>query len=124
MRTSPGFTEAIDIVERSQLTGAAEALSGARFERLVLVDGRRMVLKYLPPEGDWLTRLTAGASRLRLLWDSGTLAQVAATVDHTIVALVPLNGADVVVMRDVSDTLLSTGSTVSLPHRSTPACLR
>ena len=116
MRTSPSFPEATEIVERSQLTGAAEALSGARFERVVLGDGRRMVLKYLPPEGDWLTRLTAGASRLRLLWDSGTLAQVAATVDHTIVALVPSNGADVVVMRDVSDTLLATGTRVSLPQ--------
>ena len=101
MRTSPWFPEANEIVERLQLTGAAEALSGARFERVVLRDGRRMVLKYLPPEGDWLTRLTAGASRLRLLWESGTLAQVAATVDHTIVALVPSNGTDVVVMRDV-----------------------
>jgi Phosphotransferase enzyme family len=116
MTTSPWFPEAAEIVERSQLTGAAEALSGARFERVVLGDGRRMVLKYLPPEGDWLTRLTAGAGRLRLLWDSGTLAQVAVTVDHTIVALVPSNGADVVVMRDVSDTLLATGSRVSPPQ--------
>jgi hypothetical protein len=113
---SPSFPEVTEIVESSQLTGAAEALSGAHFERVVLRDGRRMVLKYLPPDGDWLTRLTAGASRLRLLWDSGTLAQVAATVDHTIVALVPSNGADVVVMRDASDTLLATGTRVSLPQ--------
>jgi aminoglycoside phosphotransferase (APT) family kinase protein len=116
MSTLLSFPEASEIVERSQLTGAAEALSGARFERVVLGDGRRLVLKHLPPDGDWLTRFTAGAHRLRLLWDSGTLAQVATAVDHTIVAVVPSNGADVVVMRDVSDSLLPTGSTVSLPQ--------
>jgi hypothetical protein len=74
------------------------------------------VLKHLPPEGDWLTRFTAGAHRLRHLWDSGTLAQVATTVDHTIITVVPSNGADVVVMRDVSDSLVPTGSTVSAPQ--------
>jgi hypothetical protein len=116
MSTPPSLPEASEIIERSQLTEATEALSGAHFERLVLNDGRRLVLKYFPPQGDWLTRFTAGASRLRLLWDSGTLAQVAATVDHAIVALVPSNGVDVVVMRDVSDTLVATGRTVSLPQ--------
>src|SRR5437867_13453337 len=101
MTTSVSIPASSEIVERTLLPGAAEALSGARFERVVLADGRRLVLKHLPREGDWLTRITAGASRLRLLWDSGTLAQIAATLDHAVIAVVPSNGADVVVMRDV-----------------------
>ena len=114
MSTSVSIVESSEIVERTPLPGATEALSGAHFERVVLADGRRLVLKHLPREGDWLTRFTAGAGRLRLLWDSGTLAQVATTVDHAIIAVVPSNGADVVVMRDVTDLLLPPEKTVSL----------
>src|SRR5438094_599690 len=116
MSTLLSFAETCEIVERTQLRGAAEALSGARFERVVLSDGRRLVLKHLPAEGDWLTRFTAGANRARFLWASGILARVAATVDHAVVAVVPSNDGDLVVMRDVSDSLLPTGTTVSLPQ--------
>src|SRR3979409_1624543 len=93
----------LGVAQRTALVAAAEAYSGARFEQVVMADGRRLVLKHLPPEGDWLTRFTNGDGRARLLWDSGTLAQVGATIDHTIEAIVPFNGADVVVMRDVAD---------------------
>ena len=113
MATVLSLLESGQVVERSLLTGAAEALSGARFERVVLGDGQRLVLKHLPPDGDWLSRLTAGAGRVRLLCDSGTLDQVAATVDHTIVSVVASGGGDVVVMRDVSEWLLPGASTVS-----------
>ena len=113
VNVSLGLDVSYEIAERMELPAAMEALSGARFERVVLADGRRLVLKRLPPEGDWLTRLTAGAGRLRRLWDSGTLAEVAATVDHSIVALVPSNGTDVVVMRDVTDSLVPAAGAVS-----------
>jgi hypothetical protein len=108
-----GLEDSSEVAERMVLAAAAEAYSGARFELVVLADGRRLVHKHLPREGDWLTRLTAGDGRMRLLWDSGTLAQVGATVDHAVVAVVPCNGADVVVMRDVADVLIPSGTTVS-----------
>jgi len=108
MGTSFGLDESCEIAQRAALVPAAKhAFSGARFERLVLTDGRRLILKHLPAEGDWLTRATEGAGRLRQLWDSGTLDQVSVSLDHAIVALVPSNGADVVVMRDVSAALRS-----------------
>ena len=50
-----------------------------------------------------------------MLWDGGTLHRVARVVDHTVVALLPLDQGDAVVMRDVGDRLLAQGSTVSLP---------
>ncbi len=84
MNTSLGLDEPCEIDERAALVlqPGVQAFSGARFEHVALADGRRLVLKRLPPEGDWLTRVTGGAGRARLLWDSGILAQVAATVDH------------------------------------------
>ena len=62
-----------------------EAFSGARLERVVLEGGRRLVLKHLPPEGDWLTRATDGAGRFRLLWEHGLLARVEPFADHTVI---------------------------------------
>ncbi len=113
MNLSLGFDLAYDIAQRMEMPAATEALSGARFERVVLTDGRRLVFKRLPPAGDWLTRLTGGAGHLRHLWDGGTLAEVAATVEHSIVAIVNSNGADVVVMRDMADCLLPAVGAVS-----------
>lgn len=80
-----------------------------------LRDDRRLVLKHLPPDGDWLTRRTAGHGRTRLLWDSGTLSEVGAALDHTVVAVMTLDDGEVVVMRDAAELLLTPGSTVSLP---------
>jgi hypothetical protein len=113
MTLVPGLDESSEVAERMVLASASEAYSGARFEHIVLRDGRRLVLKYFPREGDWLTRATAGMGRTRRLWDSGSLAQVESVVDHAIVAVVPFDGADVVVMRDVSDVLIPAGTIVS-----------
>jgi hypothetical protein len=113
MKLLLGLDNSYQVAQRTVLTGADAALSGAWFEQLVLADGRHLVLKHLPPEGDWLTRLTNGAGRTRFLWDSGTLADVGATVEHAIEAMVPIDGADVVVMRDLADVLIPSGATVS-----------
>ncbi len=104
-----------EIAQRSALVfpAGAEAYSGARFERVTLIDGRRLILKYLPSEGDWLTRATDGAGRLRRLWNSGTLARIGDEIDHAIVALAPLAGTDVVIMHDVSGALMSPNAHVS-----------
>ena len=66
--------ESVQVVERTAPTFglAAGSFSGSRFERLVMADGQRLFVKHLPPEGDWITRFTDGAGRMRLLWETGT----------------------------------------------------
>jgi hypothetical protein len=90
---------------RRQLTDVTEAFSGASLE-LVELPGRCVVLKHLPPEGDWLTRATDGSGRVRRLWESGRLARIRPLVDHTIIDVRAVDGHDVVVMRDASGDLL------------------
>jgi hypothetical protein len=88
------------------LTDVAEAFSGARLERAELPAGRPVVLKHMPPDGDWLTRATGGAGRVRRLWESGLLARIRPLVDHTIIGVLRVDGHDVVVMRDATSDLL------------------
>lgn len=91
---------------RQPLTEVTEAFSGARLELIDLPGGRRIVLKHLPSEGDWLTRATDGSGRVRRLWESGLLARIRPLVDHTIIDVRAVDGHDVVVMRDASRDLL------------------
>lgn len=95
------------------MNDAAEKFSGAPIERVVTTDGRRFIVKSLPPEGDWLTRGTDGLGRMRLLWDDGVLDRLPPVVDHATVSMVRSDGGDVVVMRDVSDALVP--SSVAIP---------
>lgn len=96
-----------ETLKRSPLGGVTEAFSGARLERVELTDGRRLIYKHLPVGGDWLTRVSGGADRLRRLWDSGVLSRVRPVVDHAIVDVVADEDHDIVVMRDVSELLLT-----------------
>lgn len=88
---------------RQPLTEVTEAFSGARLELIDLPGGRRIVLKHLASEGDWLTRPTDGSGRVRRLWE---LARIRPLVDHTIIDVRAVGGHDVVVMRDASRDLL------------------
>jgi Phosphotransferase enzyme family len=94
------------VVRREPLDNLTEALSGARLERIVVADGRTLILKRLPAEGDWLTRATQGAGRLWKLWASGLLARVEPFVDHTVIDVQRIDGTDLVVMRDATEELL------------------
>jgi Phosphotransferase enzyme family len=102
-----GTVDLSTIAERRPLAEITEAFSGARLEEALLEDGRSVIIKYLAPEGTWLTRATDGADRLRLLWESGLLAKVGQVVDHTIIDLFELDGQDVVLMRDARGDLLA-----------------
>lgn len=93
-----------DVASRAPLP-VDEAYSGSRLERVELADGRRLVLKYLPPEGDWLTRACDGLGRTRDLWERGLLDALDAVVEHGVVGHETSDGADVLVMRDLSETL-------------------
>jgi hypothetical protein len=95
-----------DVRSRQPLTDLAEAFSGATLDSVELRDGRRIVVKHLPAEGDWLTRATDGAGRARRLWASGLLTRIRPHVDHTVLDVRMADGHDVVIMRDARDDLL------------------
>jgi hypothetical protein len=71
-----------------------------------LPDGRRLVAKHLPADGDWLTRATGGRNRPRRLWETGVLGRVDAVSDHTVVAMQTVEDHTVVLMRDASNELV------------------
>src|SRR5262245_19392906 len=108
----PVTVDLASVVRREPIV-CEEAFSGASLERVELAGGRRLVLKRLPPDGDWLTRATDGFGRARQLWEDGTLDRVAAVVDHAVVDMVTDAGADVVVMEDVGRALLPTRGRVT-----------
>jgi hypothetical protein len=108
--------DAIDLtsaVSRRPLVRAAEALSGATLESVSLRDGRRLVVKHLPVEGDFMTHVTNGAARLRTMWTNGALQRIGAVVDHTILDLREIGSRDVVIMRDATNDLLPPTAPVS-----------
>lgn len=80
--------------------------SGSNFEQAVMEDGRRVILKHLPAEGDWLTRFSGGEGRARSLWEGGVLDQVAVHADHAVIDVVEEDEHDVVVMHDIGASLL------------------
>lgn len=99
-------TPTLDITHRSPFEGVGA--SGAWFERGQLDDGRTVVLKHLPSEGDWISRGSDGLGRSRWLWESGLLERLAATVDHPVLGVIEESGHDVVVMEDVGAHLAAT----------------
>jgi hypothetical protein len=90
-------------------------VSGSTFEWAVLHDGRRVILKHLPAEGDWLTRFSGGAGRARALWDGGVLEHVGRRADHAVIGMLREDDHDVVVMRDVGTSLLPTRTRLAAP---------
>jgi hypothetical protein len=99
---------------RRPLSDITEAFSGARLEQAILPGGKSVVVKFLPLEGDWLTRATQGTGRLRHLWESLLLRDVEPFVDHTVLDMDVIDGQDVVVMRDARAELLPPTRPVSL----------
>jgi hypothetical protein len=95
------------------MTDEAEAFSSATFEKVDLPDGRRLFVKRLPIDGDFMTHVTDGGNRLRRMWRSGLLYRIGAVVDHTILDVRVVDGQDVVIMRDATGDLLPPRSAVS-----------
>lgn len=85
-----------------------EGKSGAALERLVLADGRRLVVKRFTPATDLVMAVTGdGIGREYLLWRSGVLDRLPAEVGHAVVdGWLEPDGA-VVVMRDLGGTVLT-----------------
>jgi hypothetical protein len=95
----------VDVVRREPLA-AADGRSGSLLERVVLADGRTLVVKHVLDGGDWIMRATADHGRAATLWSQGVLARVPETIDHAVVGAEQVEGGWVVIMRDVSPYLV------------------
>ncbi|HVA09588.1 MAG TPA: hypothetical protein VNG12_22910 [Acidimicrobiales bacterium] len=83
--------------------------SGARFERLS-IGGEHFVLKYQDPTDDWLLRATGDpGDRYVRLWDRGLIDRLPEVIDSAVVAASFDGSVGRVLLRDISDTLLTPG---------------
>lgn len=103
---TPGVlaTLGAEVVDRTVLT-EHDGRSGALLERVVLADGRRLVVKRSDPVGDLTVALGGGVQRERLLWEAGVLARLPGGVGHPVVAIGEEDGLTVTVMRDLGDAI-------------------
>lgn len=93
-----------EVLERSVLT-EHDGRSGAVLERVVLADGRRLVVKRSDPEADLTVALSGGAQRERDLWEAGVLARLPDGLGQPIIAIGEEDGRTVTVMRDLGDAI-------------------
>ncbi len=83
-------------------------MSGASLERVLLADGRRLVVKRVTPETDITLRLLGGTvSGEYLVWRSGGLDRLPAGVGHALEDGWVEGDATVIVMRDLGDSALT-----------------
>jgi hypothetical protein len=93
----------------------SDSLSGSRLERAV-IDGQRVVIKYVCVEDDWIMRATGDLNCRQLtLLTSGVLDKLPEVIDHAIVACAPYTSAQghrgaALLMRDVSESMVPAGS--------------
>ena len=92
-----------EIVRREPLTHTGQ--SGNSLERIVLADGRRLVVKRLSGE-DWIARATHDGGREAALWTDGLLARMPREIDHAVLGAGRERTGTWLLMRDVSDELL------------------
>lgn len=92
------------VVERTVLDGH-DGRSGATLERVVLADGRRLVVKRSDPATDLTVASTGGVQRERALWEAGVLARLPDGLGHPVLAIGDEDGLTVTVMRDLGDTV-------------------
>jgi aminoglycoside phosphotransferase (APT) family kinase protein len=91
------------IARREPLLHAGQ--SGTSLERIVLADGRRLVVKRLSGD-DWVARVTHDGGREASLWTEGVLARMPHEIDHAVLAAGREGRGTWLLMRDVSDELL------------------
>jgi len=95
--------------------------SGVLFERVV-IDGERFVVKHLHVDDDWIMRAT-GDVRCRplVVWRSGLLDRLPASIDHAIVGVADGLGRNgwgaAILMRDVAPWLVPEGDALLDPEQ-------
>lgn len=102
---------------------AAESLSGAAFDRVV-VAGTPMVIKHLSAAGDWVQRAAADLTcRPVEVWRLGILDALPGCIDHAVAGCARWTGPDglpaaALLMHDVADRLVADDLQVGLEqHR-------
>ncbi len=93
-----------DVARREVLEGH-DGRSGARIERVVLRDGRRLVVKRSRAAEDVTVALMGGIQREHALWRSGALDLLPAGVGHAIVDAYDESDTAVTVMHDLGDSV-------------------
>lgn len=102
-----------DAVERIPLVDH-EGKSGAALERVLLADGRRLVVKRFSPSTDLVMALTGDTvGREYQLWRRGVLDRLPPQLAHTVVDGWVEPDATVLVMRDLGDSVLTWGDRLS-----------
>jgi hypothetical protein len=85
-----------------------EGKSGAGLERVRLADGRVLVVKRIDPDSDFTVAATSGAPGCEyLLWRAGVFDRLPDGVSHALVDAWLEDGTTVLVMRDLTDTVLT-----------------
>lgn len=87
--------------------------SGSTFERAVLPDGTRIVLKHISSQHDWIMRATKDEGRAACLCLPGVLDRVSHAIDLAVLGVEQEADGWVIAMRDVRDALIPTAGRVS-----------
>jgi len=85
----------------------SQGKSGAQLERGWLDDGSTVIIKHADARQDWIMQATGDDGRVAGLWVEGVFGRLPAVIDHAMLDVQRAPGGAVVVMRDVSDLLLS-----------------
>jgi hypothetical protein len=110
----PSLRDLLDAADSREPWEPEDTKSGARFERVVIA-GERYVLKYQDPRDDWLLRATADPGvRYVRLWDHGLFERLPDVIDPAVVAAAYDGAVGMILLRDVSDQLLTSGEPISL----------
>jgi len=97
----------LDGALRREPLGGHVGKSGATLERVVLADGRRVVVKRLDPSTDLMMRLTRDpVGREYALWASGRLGLLPDGVGHAVLDGWPEEVGSTLVMRDLGTAAL------------------
>lgn len=95
-------------VERRPLSDSvSQGYSGARLERLLLRDGRSVILKSSSASHDLAMRATRDPGRAALLFSQGVYARFPDVIDTTVLAAESSDEGVQLVMRDVAGTLVA-----------------
>ncbi len=92
-------------VARREVLDGHDGRSGALIERVVLENGRRLIVKRSRASDDLTVSLTGGIQRELALWGSGVLDLLPAGVGHAIVDGYQEGETAITVMRDLGDNV-------------------
>ncbi|MGA8369268.1 MAG: phosphotransferase [Acidimicrobiales bacterium] len=114
----PVLQDLLDGADSREAWQPDDSKSGARFEHVVIA-GDRYVLKYQDPRQDWLLRATGDPGmRYVLLWEHGLFDRLPDVVDPAVVAAAFDGTVGMVLLRDVTEQLLTPGEPFSMEQHN------